>query len=566
MPFAEVCVNSPAGRQQLFSYAIPPGLDVLPGHAVWAPFGAQPVQGIVIELSSVPSVESVRPLYGLIEPEPLLSPAALELAKWISGYYLSPLFDALALFLPPGFERRASPCLSLAEGAPSVDINSLSEEGRRLASLLQGKNSLKMKDVPPEVAAELVGCGRAVRGFATPPPRVRPKTEALVRLAVSRNEAAAAVTALQGRRSLKQAALASYMLSWPDGVTVAELRLAGFGRPVINALAAAGLIALEERQVKRQAIDYSQIIPSSPLEPTPAQLKAIQAINTEKPGVFLLRGVTGSGKTEVYLQALAHTIAQGRQGLVLVPEIALTPQTVERFAARFPHRVAVLHSRLSLGEQYDAWRDIKAGLYDVVVGARGALFAPLERLGLIVMDEEHEWTYKQVDQSPRYHARDAAVKLAELSGASLVLGSATPDVESYYKAVSGEYRLLELPERLTPHPGAPMPDVTIVDLRAELKSGNRSIFSRELTGPCAGRLTAASRSFCSSTAAAARPWCSAAAAAMWPSARAAMWRSAITAPRTRWCATSATSGANRRRPARPAAASASATWGWALRR
>jgi len=197
------------------------------------------------------------------------------------------------------------------------------------------------------------------------------------------------------------------------------------------------------------------------------------------PDVFLLQGVTGSGKTEIYLQALAEAVRLGKKGIVLVPEISLTPQTIERFASRFPHRVAVLHSRLSLGEQYDEWRRIRGGEFDVVIGSRSAIFAPQPDLGLIIIDEEHEWTYKQ-DNSPHYHARDVAIKLAELTGAVVVLGSATPDVESYHRAKNGDYKLLELPERVVPSEGAALPDVEVVDMREELKAGNRSIFSRSL--------------------------------------------------------------------------------------
>jgi primosomal protein N' (replication factor Y) len=170
----------------------------------------------------------------------------------------------------------------------------------------------------------------------------------------------------------------------------------------------------------------------------------------------------------------------GKRGIALVPEIALTPQTIERFASRFPHNVAVLHSRLSLGEQFDQWRDIHLGKYPVVIGPRGAIFAPQPDLGLIILDEEHEWTYKQQEQAPRYHARTVAFKLAELTGATVILGSATPDVETYYNAKTGNYTLLELPERLTPRPGSPMPDIELVDLRQELKKGNRSMFSESL--------------------------------------------------------------------------------------
>jgi primosomal protein N' (replication factor Y) len=198
------------------------------------------------------------------------------------------------------------------------------------------------------------------------------------------------------------------------------------------------------------------------------------------PPVFLLHGVTGSGKTEIYLRALTEVVSYGKRGICLVPEIALTPQTIERFASRFPSRVAVLHSGLSLGEEYDEWHRVKAGECDVVIGPRSALFAPQPKLGLIIIDEEHEWTYKQADKSPRYHAREVALQLAELSGAAVIMGSATPDVESYYRSQRGNYHLVEISERITPRGLAPLPGVEIVDLRDELKAGNRSLFSRSL--------------------------------------------------------------------------------------
>ena len=196
--------------------------------------------------------------------------------------------------------------------------------------------------------------------------------------------------------------------------------------------------------------------------------------------VFLLFGVTGSGKTEIYLRALAEVVAAGKRGICLIPEIALTQQTVERFASRFPGRVAVLHSGLSLGEHFDEWQWIQEGHCDVIIGPRSALFAPLPDPGLIIIDEEHEWTYKQEDKSPRYHARDAAIKLAQFSGAAVTLGSATPDVASFYRARQGEYQLVELKQRITPRGYSPLPEVTVVDLREELKAGNTSLLSRRL--------------------------------------------------------------------------------------
>jgi primosomal protein N' (replication factor Y) len=260
----------------------------------------------------------------------------------------------------------------------------------------------------------------------------------------------------------------------------------GVSKAIADALANQGLIIIEETEVRRAPISQQDISPASPPQLIPAQKEAFFRIrealqdNRSAAKIFLLHGVTGSGKTEIYLQALEEAVKRGRRGIVLVPEIALTPQTIERFASRFPDRVAVLHSRLSPGEQYDEWQRIRGGGFDVVIGPRSALFAPQPDLGLIVIDEEHEWTYKQ-DNPPRYHARDAAIKLAELTGSTIILGSATPDVSSYFCAKQGTYELLKLPERVVPVASAPLPRIDVVDMREELKAGNRSIFSRALS-------------------------------------------------------------------------------------
>jgi len=236
-----------------------------------------------------------------------------------------------------------------------------------------------------------------------------------------------------------------------------------------------------------------------PFEPVPnvltpqqegALTRIVQALELpeQKPRSFLLHGVTGSGKTEVYLRAMERCLAAGRQALFLVPEISLTPQALSRLLARFPGRVAVLHSGLTLRQRVDQWWGVREGAYDLVVGARSALFAPFSRLGIIVLDEEHEWTYKQ-EESPRYHARDVAEEMARLTGAVLVMGSATPDVGTHFRAEQGRHALLELPGRvevLEPgviplHGGTrPLAEVEVVDMRRELREGNRSMFSRAL--------------------------------------------------------------------------------------
>ena len=236
------------------------------------------------------------------------------------------------------------------------------------------------------------------------------------------------------------------------------------------------IILIEITEVRRNPFFGRTLAASTPLHLTPDQQQALNAILGDASHPILLHGVTGSGKTEVYLQALAAIIAQGKRGIVLVPEIALTTQAVQRVAGRFPERVAVIHSELSAGERYDEWRRIRAGKVDVVIGSRSALFAPLPNLGIIILDEEHEAAYKQGERKPTYHARMSALTLGKILNIPVVLGSATPSVETFYRAEQGVYRLVELPGRI----GASLPPVEIIDLRTELHTGNTSIISRRL--------------------------------------------------------------------------------------
>ena len=499
MRYAEVSVNSPIAQRRTFSYHIPPGLDITAGQAVFVPFGSRILQGVVMELVPSPAVAETKEISGPIETAPVLSPARIALARWISDYYLSPLFDAVALFLPPGFERKAITFVSLPELPDDYDFSSLSTEQQSAVAMVRAKKRLSIRELEKvygqrkaqSLVSQLVGRGIALRSYELERIKVRPKTVAYISLAVPAEQAQEEASRLEKGRAVKQAALLRFLLPQSGPVLFSDvLAEAGGNRSAVNALIRRGLIGIEQVPVKREPLSYLEPAISLPLSLTSAQQAALDAIksspnrekiNTGSADVFLLHGVTGSGKTEVYLQALAEAVRLGKRGIVLVPEIALTPQTIERFDARFPRRVAVLHSGLSLGEQYDEWQAIKNGDFDVVIGPRSALFTPQPDLGLIVIDEEHEWTYKQEDKSPRYHARDAAIKLAELSGATVVLGSATPDVVSYYRAETGQYRLLELPERVTPEEGAPLPRVDVVDMREELKEGNIEIFSRSLS-------------------------------------------------------------------------------------
>jgi len=496
MKYAEVSVNSPVAQRRAFSYAIPPGLSIQAGQAVCVPFGDKTLQGIVLELSPYPAVEETREITDIIDPHPLLSPAQVTLARGISEYYLSPLFDAVTLMLPPGFGRKPLTFISPAPDHDAGDLSSLSSDSRQVLELVgkQGKTGLKELEKSlgqkkaRAIVSRLVGRGLAVRNYELEPVKISPKKVLYLHLIITADKAREAADRLRGKRAVKQSALLDFLARQSGPVPWAEARQkTGVDKAAAEALARQGLAAFRQVEIRREPISYRDITPSSPLKLTAAQESALKAIrdairgDRAHPKVFLLHGVTGSGKTEIYLRALAETVKQGQRGIVLVPEISLTPQTIERFAARFPRRVAVQHSKLSPGEQFDEWYRLRSGEFDVVIGPRSALFTPQPDLGLIVIDEEHEWTYKQSDKSPRYHARDTALKLAELTGAVVILGSATPDVETFYHAERGDYRLLQLPERVVPDEGAPLPQVEVVDLRNELKTGNRSIFSRSLS-------------------------------------------------------------------------------------
>jgi primosomal protein N' (replication factor Y) len=346
----------------------------------------------------------------------------------------------------------------------------------------------------------------------------RTRLEPTVLLKLGPHEAVIKAHELRGME--RYAAIVDFLRGENKPVWISALYAAtGCTRTQLQKLEASGVIALEEEEVWRDSLAgrvFDVVEPpklTGEQEAAWGEIREVLSVKREaqnaKRDRFLLHGVTGSGKTEIYLRALSEILAQGKQGIVLVPEISLTPQTIRRFGARFPNRIAVLHSRLSDGERYDTWRRCRDGKVDVVIGSRSALFAPLPRLGLIVIDEEHDPAYKQ-ESLPHYHAREAALELARRVGATVVLGSATPDVETYHRATRGEFKLLELPQRIMGHRGVieneisrfeirgsklairevgtsyadarylELPPVEIVDLRAELKAGNRSMFSRAL--------------------------------------------------------------------------------------
>jgi primosomal protein N' (replication factor Y) len=433
--YAEVVVATNIRRgAQTYTYSIPPNLEVVPGQRVVVPFGSRQTEGIVFRLTNE-AVAGARPLVETAEP--LLLPHQLELAAWIAEHYAAPIKEAVALFLPP------------AAGAPRM---------RRIARLARGVD-------PAVVRAELARAPRQLETLET------------LRLAPLGIDARV-LPSEEGLRQLVRRGLAEVLNEpdeppplIPETAQILPLRLTPAQQQALAAIC-------EEPGAASQAARRNGGPPSNLQHPTPK-------LPVSPSRVFLLHGVTGSGKTEVYLQAIAAVLERGQRALLLVPEISLTPQTIARCASRFPNRVAVLHSALSPRQRFSEWRRIQQGSVDLVIGPRSALFAPLRNLGLIVLDEEHDWTYKQ-EQSPRYHARETAIKLASLVGAKVVLGSATPDLGSYYRAQKSIFTLLTLPERIVGGASRPqaeaawLPPVHIVDMRQELQAGNRSIFSREL--------------------------------------------------------------------------------------
>ena len=434
-----------------FDYLIPPELvgQVDVGSRVQVPFGPRKVPGCVTAIAEESAHARLKPILKVIGAQTLVTPKILKLARWMGEYYCCPPEIALKSVLPEAVRKEQSGWrerLYVRALTPTGELPKLAKRQREVWNIIEERREMPLQEL----------------------------------------------------------------------VELAETTSA-----TVRHLEDKGLVAIAAEISERDPYAREHILPTTPLELNLQQVRALVKIKeaidganvklkiqNEKLGtktetqvepnvtasghnsVFLLHGVTGSGKTEVYLQALAHALEQGKGGIVLVPEISLTPQTVERFKARFssgPLRtlVAVLHSHLSAGERHDEWHKIRQGRARVVIGARSAIFAPVDPLGLIIVDEEHEHTYKQ-EESPRYHARDVAIVRGQMEGATVVLGSATPSMESFYNCGRGKYTLLEMPERVD---NIKMPIVRVVDMRQSMRKGQGiPIFSPQLKEAITQRL------------------------------------------------------------------------------
>lgn len=486
---ASVFVNIPVKSiAKAYSYIVPEEFSFLTaGWRVFVPFGSRKVEGFVVEIQEGPPgfAAELKPILELVDQEAWFSPPMLQTAYWLADYYLCSVAESMRLFMPgkSGLKIRA---LYYACGNSESEKSSpllQVQAYKKLYTQIQLSDGLDMQELRQQFSPEEIDLDYALRrllqfkliykDYAAK----RNASQSYEKIICLRPDTGAVPDDFSRRPAQKR--LLEILLKTPV-CSAAFLRQEKVSWPVIHALEEQGLIEIRSERILQDSYRGSDSIGKSRLELTAAQKKALGEIvpllEACQSKTFLLHGVTGSGKTQVYMEAARTARAQGRQVVVLVPEIALTGQLVSSFKYYFPEDILVIHSRLSLSERNDAVFRLRQQQIGIVIGARSALFMPFDDLGLLILDEEHDPSYKQ-DESPRYHARDVAEEMARLHNAVLLLGSATPAVESFYRAEKKDYTLLSLPQRIG---NLALPQVQYVDMRTELKAGNRNVISREL--------------------------------------------------------------------------------------
>ena len=480
---AEVLINMAAKNvAKSFSYLVPEEFDFLSaGWRALVPFGNRQAEGFVVSVGDGDGA-GLKPIAGVIDSEPWFTEHMLAVAAWLSDYYLCTPAEAMRLFIPGKAGLKTGTVFRAGDGEGNDFFNTcpasyrevfqeLKVRGPRTILQLAASHGKNVANILRKLAAaHLVVAEAVVRSTAAPIYRT------YWQLAVSIEQAT--VLAAEFKRKPAQRRVLE-VLSGQKKVTAEELKQLKISRGAVNALIEAGIIVAGRTRLTRDSYaDFGGTAPNFQLSGDQRQAldDIYPAIDAKEHRSFLLYGVTGSGKTQLYIEAAARVRKQGRQAVVLVPEIALTGQIVSRFKEIFGRDVLVLHSKLSVGERHDTWQRLRSGEVGIVIGARSAVFAPVPDPGLFIIDEEHEFTYKQ-EESPHYHTRQVALKRAELVGAVVVMGSATPAVGTYYQAARGQHTLVSLSSRID---GALLPAVTVVDLRAELAAGRRSVISLPL--------------------------------------------------------------------------------------
>lgn len=455
------------------------------GSLVLVPFNSRLSLGYVVGFPARAEVARLKTIARALDEPPLFDFDTQRLCVWIASHYMSSLSQAFRVVMPPGRSRKVKQYVSLLSsrddarralggraGTQSDVVEVLSASGGEVDLKVLQKHMGAGKVAPALKALE--DAGLLARRFSLTAPAASPRSRKVVRAGDAGEPEVEGLPRRQ--RDIMKHLLARGGVDFQSDL----LRSTGASSASLKSLEKKGLVEVASEEVLRQPRlrdGSADLAPPTPNESQQAAIDRIAgALESGEPGVFLLDGVTGSGKTEVYLRSIQRVIEMGKRAIVLVPEISLTPQTLERFESRFRGQVAVLHSRLGPGERFDQWRGVRDGRYKVVVGARSALFAPVSDLGLIALDEEHEPSYKS-DTAPRYHARDVAEVRARMAGAVLILGSATPSFESLEKARAGTYERLLLPARIDDRP---LPDVEVVDMRQVGGAGVVPLLSRPL--------------------------------------------------------------------------------------
>ncbi len=497
MKFAEIAVPVPV--HQTYSYEIPDELQatICPGHRVIVPLGQRKVTGYVVAVMDECDRSDLKPIDDLLDDEPAVQPDLLLLARWIADYYICPLGEVIKAMLPKGINVESQIAIHLLKSPEEINRYLQSNHAptqAHILELLARSSPQTIHELRKQIRRSglnfsinrLVEKGLVAREIQLTRAMARPKFEQWIRIRPRYNESDQAQQVL----SILSAASSAELECFKTVLAVGEISLrhlekqGNFDRKTITRLTKQGYLEKFQKEVFRSYYPSSEAPKLPTIQLNDHQQKVLEsilsAIERDEYRTFLIHGVTGSGKTQVYIEALKQTIAKGKTGIILVPEISLTPQTVSRFTANFPGQVAVLHSRMSPGERFDSWRRLKRGELKIAIGPRSAIFAPLKNLGMIIVDEEHESSYKQLETPPLYHARDVAVYRGMLNRAVVILGSATPSLESYFNAQRGKYQLLELPQRVD---GIPMPQVTIIDMlqqRRRYPGKNVAVFSKPL--------------------------------------------------------------------------------------
>ena len=480
---ARTIVDVPAAQtDRLFDYLIPSHLEqiIQPGMRIVVPFGPRQIQGFVMEVTETSDVTKLKAVEEVLDPVPVLTSELLQLGGWLAKKTICFQISAYQAMLPAALKTAVIKELHLLK-----DYRLLHQS---LQFLFHEQTVVLWKDAVEKLGGQLglvrkaIDAGELAVHYVVKE-KGKKKTEKWVKLNESGDQSSIKASAH------KQQDILAFLKKEEQPLRSQEvLKATNSTRAVLKSLIDKNIIIEWDKEAYRDPFQGIEVKTTPPLPLTDEQQQAFysieHAIQQKRSETFLLHGVTGSGKTEIYLQTIDLVLKQGKEAIMLVPEISLTPQIVSRFKSRFGNEVAVLHSGLSVGEKYDEWRKIHRSEVKVVVGARSAVFAPFRNLGLIIMDEEHEMSYKQEDM-PRYHTKEVAIERSAYHQCPVILGSATPSLETFARAQKGVYTLLSLKYRVN---NRPMPTVEIVDMRDELRSGNRSMFSASLMDALKKRL------------------------------------------------------------------------------